>query len=310
MEERYKLYQGDCIEVMDKLISERIKVDMILTDPPYGTVNGIKGNGMEGKVDWDTKLDTKQIFYRCEKLLREKGCLLLFSQDPFTIDLIENANNNLPFSYRNIWVKDHFANGLMAKKAPVNYYEDMCVFFRKYDLYNENPLREYFKEVLNYIGAKSCKDINKELGHRRAEHCFYIDSTQFKLCTENVYYELTNTFKLRDFNGYIEYDKLQKMNKKYEQTFNLPKGKKVKSNVFTYKKDYDGYHPTQKPVALLEDLISTYTNNDNIVLDFTMGSGSTGVACMNTNRKFIGIELDDKYFDISKKRIENAYINR
>ena len=65
-------------------------------------------------------------------------------------------------------------------------------------------------------------------------------------------------------------------------------------------------HPTQKPVALMEYLIKTYTNENEIVLDFTMGSGSTGVACVNTKRNFIGIEQDDKYFDIAKKRIEEA----
>lgn len=65
-------------------------------------------------------------------------------------------------------------------------------------------------------------------------------------------------------------------------------------------------HPTQKPVALLEYLIRTYTNEGETVLDFTMGSGSTGVACVNTNRSFIGIELDEGYFNIAKKRIEEA----
>ena len=65
-------------------------------------------------------------------------------------------------------------------------------------------------------------------------------------------------------------------------------------------------HPTQKPVALMEYLIKTYTNENETVLDFTMGSGSTGVACVNTNRKFIGIELDEKYYDISCKRITDA----
>ena len=73
-----------------------------------------------------------------------------------------------------------------------------------------------------------------------------------------------------------------------------------------YKKDYSGHHPTQKPVALLEDLIKTYTNEGETVLDFTMGSGSTGVAAKNLNRKFIGIEMDDKYFEIAKNRIESA----
>ena len=65
----------------------------------------------------------------------------------------------------------------------------------------------------------------------------------------------------------------------------------------------DGVHPTQKPVALMEYLIKTYTNENETVLDFTMGSGSTGVACLNTNRQFIGIELDDNYFNIAEKRI-------
>ena len=68
-------------------------------------------------------------------------------------------------------------------------------------------------------------------------------------------------------------------------------------------------HPTQKPTDLLEFLIKTYTNENELVLDFTMGSGSTGVACMNTNRKFIGIELDNNYFDIASKRIEEAFFN-
>ena len=69
-------------------------------------------------------------------------------------------------------------------------------------------------------------------------------------------------------------------------------------------------HPTQKPVDLLEYLIKTYTNEGELVLDFTMGSGSTGVAALNTNRKFIGIELDEKYFNIAKERIEEAKNNQ
>ena len=68
-----------------------------------------------------------------------------------------------------------------------------------------------------------------------------------------------------------------------------------------------GLHPTQKPVRLLEYLIKTYTNENEVVLDNCMGSGSTGVACVNTNRKFIGIELDETYFNIAKERIEDTY---
>jgi site-specific DNA-methyltransferase (adenine-specific) len=81
---------------------------------------------------------------------------------------------------------------------------------------------------------------------------------------------------------------------------------KYPTNVIEVDKVSKMIHPTQKPVALLEYLIKTYTNEGEMVLDNTMGSGSTGVACVNTNRKFIGIELDEKYYDISCKRIEEA----
>ena len=71
-----------------------------------------------------------------------------------------------------------------------------------------------------------------------------------------------------------------------------------------------GKHPTQKPVELIEYLIKTYTNENETVLDFTMGSGTTGVACKNLNRKFIGIEMDYKYFELAKKRIENHIVTK
>ena len=76
------------------------------------------------------------------------------------------------------------------------------------------------------------------------------------------------------------------------------------TSILSFDRDKNKLHPTQKPVALLEYLIKTYTNEGEIVLDNCMGSGSTGVACKHTNRKFIGIEIDEKYFEIAKKRIE------
>ena len=110
--------------------------------------------------------------------------------------------------------------------------------------------------------------------------------------------------------GFIEYAGLRKVQdeytQKYASVFNLWQGGKSKSNVLEYAKDNDGYHPTQKPVKLLEDLIQTYSNEGNTVLDFTMGSGSTGVAAVILNRRFIGIELNEEYFKIAHKRIEDA----
>ena len=93
---------------------------------------------------------------------------------------------------------------------------------------------------------------------------------------------------------------------KYGSTFNLWEGNKYKSNILKYKKDYDGHHPTQKPVLLLEDLIKTFSNEGDTIADLTMGSGSTGVACVNTNRRFVGIEQEKKYFDIATQRVQKA----
>ena len=84
------------------------------------------------------------------------------------------------------------------------------------------------------------------------------------------------------------------------------KGERYPVSVLKFNKDKEKVHPTQKPVALCEYFIKTYTNEGDTVLDNCMGSGSTGVACVNTNRNFIGIELDEKYFKIAEERILNV----
>ena len=88
----------------------------------------------------------------------------------------------------------------------------------------------------------------------------------------------------------------------------ISNGERYPLTTLEFKRDKDKYHPTQKPVALMEYLIKTYTNENETVLDFTMGSGTTGVACVNTNRKFIGIEMDETYFDIASERIERTIL--
>ena len=297
-----KLYKGDCLIESDKI--ESGSVDLILTDLPYGTVKGIKNvnHGMSGKCDWDVVIDTNKIMEIANRILRKNGKMILFAQQPFTNELINKANKNLPFNYSMIWEKDHFANALTAKKAPLNYYEDVLVFSKKYDFEGIHPLRNYFKIIMDYVGL-NLKQINKKLGHRRAEHTFYINSTQYGLCTEKTYLELIEVFGIDKVNEFKTYEELKEIEFKYESTFNLWEGNKFKSNILKYKKDYTGYHPTQKPVLLLEDLIKTFSNEGNLVVDLTMGSGSTGAACVNTNRSFTGIEMDDNYFNIATERI-------
>lgn len=299
------IYQGDCLEEYENI--DNGSVDLILTDPPYGTVKDV-GNanniehGMANKTEWDMPIKPKKLYNISNKLLRKNGRLILFSQQPYTTELIKKQITNLPHTYNMIWYKDHFANSLLSKKAPVNYYEDILVFKKENDIDNLHPLRKYFDKVKKYIGM-NLKEINRKLGHRKAEHTFYITSTQFSLCTKQTYQELIKEFNIDNMQGFKTYQKLRKIDKKFDSTFNLPEGKKYKKNVLEYSKDYNGYHPTQKPVALLEDLIKTYTNEGNLVVDLTAGSGSTGVACQNTNRKYILIEKKQEYYEIAKERL-------
>ena len=295
------LMQGDCLERMKEI--ESGSVDLIVCDLPYGTMKGAQLDGWNGsKTNWDTVIDTNSIMNESNRILRKNGKMCLFAQQPFTTELINGAITNLPFNYSLVWEKDHFANSLLAKKAPVSYYEDILVFSKTHDHQMLHPLREYFKKVMEFIGM-NLKQINAELKHRRAEHTFYIDSTQFGLCTEKTYNELISVFSIDKMEGFKTFGELEKINSVFNSVFNLWEGKKYKSNILKYKKDYDGYHPTQKPVLLLEDLIKTYSNEGNLVVDMTMGSGTTGVAAKNLNRNFIGIELDEGYFSIASDRI-------
>ncbi|RVN04093.1 DNA-methyltransferase [Sinorhizobium meliloti] len=320
---RVDLRQGDCLEILPTI--EAGSVDMVLCDPPYGTVKGAALDGWEnGKVDWDDALDPLAVFEECNRILRPNGILVLFSQEPYTSRLITSAIPNAPFLYRLVWLKDHFANALLAKKAPVSYFEDVLVFAKrhtKHDFEGFHPLRPYAQMVRDFIG-KTKKQIFVQMGNQSLCHFLRCDTSQFSMCTAAAYAQATELYTLRSMPGYREFDDLSQEDRAYRadliakmtaaapKVFNLPEGQKYKSNVLSYKKDYDGYHPTQKPVALLEDLVRTYTNDGNTVLDFTMGSGSTGVACRLAGRNFIGIERDPGYFAIAEQRINAANDNR
>ena len=302
-----KLLHGDCLIESDKI--ENGSVDLILTDLPFGTLKGATLTSSKTRSNeyfWDNIIDTSEIYKIANRILRKNGKMLLFCQEPFTTELINKAIPNVPLSYRAIWEKNDFANCLFAKKAMVNFYEDILVFSKKHETEAIHPLRPYFKIVMDYIGLNK-KAIVQRIG-QKADHTFRTDSTQYGLCTEETYKELIEVFEIDKMNVFKNFAEIKVIDEQFKNefasTFNLWEGKKYKSNILKYKKDYDGHHPTQKPVLLLEDLIKTFSNENDLVVDLTMGSGSTGVACVNTNRNFIGIELDDKYFEIAKQRIQ------
>lgn len=308
-----KIYNEDCLIGSDKI--ENGSVDLILTDLPYGNMDTDGGRKI-GISGWDVAIEPKKIYEIANRILRKNGKLVLFSQEPYTTRLINEAIPNIPFSYRAIWEKDNFANPLGANKNMVGYFEDILIFAKahpKHDFEGFHPLREYFKEVLEFIGL-SKKEIVETIG-QKADHTFRIDSTQYGLCTENTYKELIEIFHIDKMHGFRRFEELKQtdsgyreklikeMTEQYPNTFNLWEGNKFKPNILKYKKDYEGLHPTQKPILLIEDLIKTFSNEGDLIVDLTIGSGTTAVASIHTGRNYIGFELDKNYYDIARKRI-------
>ena len=244
--DRYKLYNGDCLDIMDKLIEEGVKVDCILTDPPYGTT----------ACKWDTIIPFDEMWERLNKLIKPNGAIVLFGSEPFSSKL--RVSNLKWFKYDWIWDKKAVSNPQLAKKQPLKNFEIISVFGTDKSRVNYYP--QGLIEIKNPKIKNTKVSKNEKLGHIK-RRCDYIQ---------------THT--------------------------NYPKA------FLQYSRPSKNVHPTQKPTDLLEYLIKTYTNENEIVLDFTMGSGSCGVACINTNRRFIGIELDVNYFNIAKDRIEKAVV--
>lgn len=234
------LLMGDCLEMMAGL--ESGSVDMVMTDPPYGTT----------ACKWDSVIPFEPMWEQLKRIVKPNGAVVLMASQPFTSALV--MSNPKMFKYCWVWQKEAGTGLLNAKKQPLRDAEDVVVFYGKQSIYNPQ-----FTEGSPYTTKKG------------GETDCYGDSGT--VITENA-------------------------------------GKRYPKTVQKFNRDKGKVHPTQKPVALMEYLIRTYTNEGETVLDFTMGSGTTGVACVNTSRKFIGIERDPEYFAIAEKRIQEAEIGR
>jgi len=250
---------------------------------------------------------------------------------PYTTGLIGNKNNvyNIERTDRKENKGDRHPTSILQFEPE---HEMIYVFSdaNTDDLDNSRNLglRKYFKNIQEYT-KKTLKEITNECG-RCAEHCFYINSSQFGLPTEKTYNILIEKYKLRDMPGFREYKSLKDEWEKLETTYNPQKtegkpyttngkgkvecyntkrisnenkGDRHPSTILKFNNPKKSLHRTQKPTDLLEWLIKSYSNEGENVLDFTCGSGSTGIACLNTNRNFIGIEKDKEIFHIAQRRL-------
>ena len=301
--EKDKIYNCDCLEGMKHI--PNASIDAIICDLPYGTMKGIVNAPGWGNCscEWDEIIPTDKLFEQYERVLRMNGVAVLFSQEPYTSHLRTFNAPNMEFLYPMIWKKNSAGNALMSKVAPASVFEDINVFAKKYDTNGIHPLREYFAKVMEYIG-KTKRDIINEIG-QRADHVFRGDSTQFTLCTEETYNALIERYHIDQMQGFERYRSLTDCDIKFRRTFNLPKGKAQLQNVLEFDKDpREAMHPTQKPLALIQRLVLTYSNEGDTILDNCMGSGTTAVACIKEKRNYIGFELNKDYFDKACRRID------
>jgi site-specific DNA-methyltransferase (adenine-specific) len=324
------IYNDDCFNILnDKTFIDtyKNKINLVLVDLPYG----------QTACHWDIKINLSKMWKSLDKTCKRNCIYVFFCTTKFGFDLIQSRKTW--FRYDMVWKKPRAAGFMSCNKIPMRSHEMIYVFSTppnsddlecKYNL----ELRAYFKNMTEDYICKSKAEIHKRMGGCVSRALRY-NSTQFSKPSKRTYDKLIKEYGIDKMENYIKYEDLPAMNyPKYPQkTYNpqMSKGKPYickqgsgekgiygyKSRVETTNSTGDRYptsvlfynnpkkpiHNTQKPVDLCEYLIKTYTNENDTVLDFTMGSGSTGVACKNTNRKFIGIELDKNIFEKAKKRL-------
>jgi len=239
------LMQGDCLERMKEIPDG--SVDMVLTDPPYGTT----------ACKWDSVIPFEQMWEQLKRVTKKNAAIVMTASQPFTSALV--MSNAKMFKHSWVWEKNAGSNFGAMKYQPMKEHEDVLVFSAKSPTYNpQMQPRSESGRALVLAGVKSKASNGGD-----------------------VYGGLNQGYDNSNQNPDLRFPRsIQRFNRER------------------------GLHPTQKPVALMEYLIKTYTNEGGTVLDFTMGSGTTGVAAKNLGRDFIGIELDEEYFRIAKERID------
>ena len=237
----YSLLFGDCLERMKEIPDG--SVDLILTDPPFGTT----------KCSWDSVIPFEPMWNELKRIIKPNGAVVLFGAEPFSSLL--RCSNIKDFKYDWVWEKSKATGFLNSKRQPLRAHEIISVFYSKPPTYTPQMTE----------GVAYNKGVRKE----QTQNDVYGSFDQVEVKSDGLRFPRSvQYFKTAESEG--------------------------------------GFHKTQKPVALLEYLIKTYTQENETVLDFTFGSCSTGVACLNTSRKFLGVEMDEGYFDIGVNRMQES----
>lgn len=232
------------IYLMDGIVGlcclPRHSVDMLLTDPPYGTTRN----------DWDIPLPLPELWDAVRWAVKPHGAVLLFAQCPY--DKVLGASNLEMLRYEWIWCKPNGTGFLNAHRAPLKKTENILVFSEKAPVYYPQ-----FEPGKPYITKRKNSGLSTNYG-------------------------------------------------KFERTYKKYDGRRFPCNILYFPRDPHGIHPTQKPVALCEYLIRTYTQPGELVADICAGSGTTAVAALRTGRAFVCFEKNPGIYAAAMERISKT----
>jgi len=325
MIELNKIYNEDCLEGMKRVPDG--SVDLVLTDPPYN-IGKAKWDKIPNYIEWCGKW-----LIECQRVLKDNGSFYWWHNDMVQIaQLMEWIRVNTRFVFNSfiVWDKGDFWAKAWKNPSKNNTLRswfntcEYCLFYTfqdetgldtvMLDTNNFPTMRRYFKRLQEYI-RQGLKQINAKMGHRKAEHAFYWKTTQWDMPTPETYQQLIDAFEINKWGGFREYEDLRReyesLRREYESlryTHNLDTNH---NNAWRSQERNNGkQHPTQKPIDLMERIVKTSSKEGGIILDPFMGSGTTAIACINTNRNYIGFELDPTYYAIAEERIEKAKQNK
>ena len=293
-------------------------VDLIVTDPPYNIKKAVwdKWKRKEDYIAW-----MGEVLKECERLLKDNGSLYFFHNDFLQMVELQNwINKNTDFVFKQmiVWNKRFegasnkgFLDGFVEVGGLRNY-QQMAEYILYYTFQDETGLGKKqplcFKPYLDYMTSErnkaglTIKQCNDLTGHISiASHWFWQPEgtqPQPRFIQKVDYEKLQST-------GYFqkEYESLRQEYESLRYTFN---NQKTHHSVWNYEIAPKIGHATPKPVPLIENIILHSSNEGDIVLDCFLGSGTTAVACINTNRNYIGIEREPEYVEIAKQRISDA----
>ena len=317
-----KLFNNDCLDEMKNIKDKTF--DLVLVDVPYG----------QTECHWDIQIDLSLMWIELKRIGKDNCQYIFFTTTKYGYKLI--GSNELWFRYDIVWEKSP-VGFLNVNKMALRAHEMIYIFSNAgtddIELNRNIDNRAYAKKVFEYIN-KPQKQIDEDIGNMGAVHFRGYKGIQFGLPTEKTYNKLISLYNIDKMEGFIKFEKL-KNDKTDKKIYNPQKtkgkpyktqgGKKKNNDVYgthiktactnetgdrhpttIIKFNGDvGLHRTQKPVLLCEWLIKTFSNEGAVVLDFCMGSGTTGAACINTNRDFIGIEKDNDIFKIAQSRLND-----